>query len=43
MISMGYPYGGTEKDIEKFFVAMKKLAPNVHHATEGAGGGGLAS
>jgi spermidine/putrescine-binding protein len=41
MISMGYPYGGTEKDIEKFFAAMKKLAPNVHHATEGAGGGGI--
>ena len=30
MIGMSKPYGGSETDEEKFFAAMRKLAPNVH-------------
>lgn len=30
LISISKPYGGSEFDEEKFFAAMRKLAPNVH-------------
>lgn len=36
MIGMSKPYGGSENDEEKFFAAMKKLAPNVHTVPAGS-------
>jgi spermidine/putrescine-binding protein len=30
MIGVSKPYGGSEYDEEKFFAAMRKLAPNIH-------------
>ena len=37
-ICMTKPYGGSEYDEEKFFAAMRKLAPNVHMIKSGAVG-----